>query len=396
MIYRYVFKNFYSFLEATELSTLANKQVPESNNLISLEDGQRASKVMVVLGHNASGKSKLLMPLVFMSWFISRSFQDIAPDADIPIEPHLASDSDVIICEVEFTLFLANKENIYRYELELTRTQVNREMLYVKDKRFKYVFVREWNEETKQYQVKQQGFGFNPAEAKKVRKNASLIATAAQYGVAFSEELTRFADRITTNVTVVGKRHFDKGVLDESTLFYNENLHFLEKLNTHIKRLDLGVESISIKTMTLPDASEALVPICSHQSNGHDFSLPLANESSGTRGAYSILRYILPVLEYGGIAVLDEMEFELHPQLTIEIMRIFTDPDSNPKNAQLLIATHSQEVLQHVEKNQIYLVEKHDCFSRALRLDKAQGVRRDDNLYARYIAGVYGAVPRIS
>ena len=395
MICRYAFKNFYSFLEATEVSMLANKQVPESNNVLTLEDGQRASKVMVVLGHNASGKTKLLMPLAFMSWFIRRSFQDIAPDADIPIEPHLASDSDVIICEVEFTLFLANKENIYRYELELTRTQVNRETLYVKDKRFKYVFVREWNEEKKQYQVKQQGFGFNPTEAKKVRKNASLIATAAQYGVAFAEELTGFSDRIATNVTMAGKRYFDKGVLGESTLFYNENPHFLEKLNTNIRRLDFAVEEISIKTMTLPDSSDGLVPICSHQSNGNNFSLPLTNESSGTRAAYSIFRYILPVLEYGGIAVLDEIEF-LHPQLTIEVMRMFTDPDSNPNNAQLLIATHSQEVLQHVEKNQIYLVEKHDCFSRALRLDKAQGVRRDDNLYARYIAGVYGAVPRIS
>jgi len=374
---------------------LANKQVPESNNLISLEDGQRASKVMVVLGHNASGKTKLLMPLAFMSWFISRSFQDIAPDADIPIEPHLASDSDVIICEVEFTLSLANKENIYRYELELTRTQVNRETLYVKDKRFKYVFVREWNEEKKQYQVKQQGFGFNPTEAKKVRKNASLIATAAQYGVAFAEELTGFSDRIATNVTMAGKRYFDKGVLGESTLFYSENPHFLEKLNTNIRRLDFAIEEISIKTMTLPDSSEGLVPICSHQSNGNNFSLPLANESSGTRAAYSIFCYILPVLEYGGIAVLDEIEF-LHPQLTIEVMRMFTDPDSNPNNAQLLIATHSQEVLQHVEKNQIYLVEKNDCVSKAWRLDEVQGVRRDDNLYARYIAGAYGAVPNFS
>jgi len=375
---------------------LANKQVPESNNVLTLEDGQRVSKVMAVLGHNASGKTKLLMPLTFMSWFMSRSFQDIAPDADIPIEPHLASGSDVIICEVEFMLSHANKESIYRYVLEFTRTQVNREALYVKDKRFKYVFIREWNEEKQQYQVKQQGFGFNPAEAKKVRKNASLIATAAQYGVAFSEEFTGFADRITTNVTVVSKRHFDKGVLDESTLFYNENPHFLEKLNTHIKRLDLGVESISIKTMPLPDSSEGLVPICSHQSNGKGFSLPLANESNGTRGAYSILRYILPVLEYGGIAVLDEMESELHPQMAIEVIRMFTNPDSNPNNAQLLFATHSQEVLQHVEKNQIYLVEKNDCVSGAWRLDEAKGVRRDDNLYARYIAGSYGAIPRFS
>jgi len=392
MIRSYSFKNFYSFLEETEVSLLANKQVPDSNNFTTLKDGQRVSKVMTVLGHNASAKTKLLMPLAFMSWFMSRSFQDISPDALIPIEPHLASDSDVISCEVEFTL-AHDKESTYRYELDLTKTQVNREALYVKDKRFKYLFIREWDEETKQYQVKQQGFGLKPTEAKKVRKNASLIATAAQYGVDVAKELVGFADRIATNVTMVGKRNFDDGLLGESTLFYNENKHFLEKLNTHIKRLDFGVEGISIKTITLPDSSEGLVPICSHQSKGKDFSLSLINESSGTRGAYSILRYILPVLEYGGIAVLDEMESELHPQMALEVMRLFTDSDSNPNNAQLLIATHSLEVLQRVEKNQIYLVEKNDCVSEAWRLDQMQGVRRDDNIYARYLAGAYGAVP---
>lgn len=88
------------------------------------------------------------------------------------------------------------------------------------------------------------------------------------------------------------------------------------------------------------------------------------------------------------------MESELHPQMAIEIMRLFTDTETNPHNAQLLIATHSLEVLQYVEKNQIYLVEKNDCVSDAWRLDEMKGVRRDDNIYARYLAGAYGAVPK--
>jgi len=396
MIRQYAFENFYSFLEETEVSLLANRQVPDSNNLITLDGGDRVSKVMLVLGHNASGKTKLLMPLAFMAWFMSESFR-VELDSGIPFETHLTSSSDVMRCDVEFSL--SNErggEDIYRYELEATKTHVVREALYVKDKRFKYMFIREWDEKASQYSVKQQGFGFKVAEAKKARKNASLIATAAQYGVPFAEKLVLAADKVFTNVTMGGKRHLDKDLLDESTHFYHDNGYFLDKLNTHIKRLDFGVDGVSIKKVDLPDVGEMLLPLCLHQSRGKNFSLPLVSESSGTRGAYSILRYILPVLEYGGIAVLDEMESELHPQMAIEVMRLFTDTEANPHNAQLLIATHSLEVLQYVEKNQIYLVEKNDCISEAWRLDEMKGVRRDDNIYARYLAGAYGAVPNFS
>ncbi len=394
MIRQYSFKNFYSFLEETEVSLLANKQVPDSNNLMALADGERAAKVMVVLGHNASGKTKLLMPLAFMSWFISHSFR-VEPESLIPFETHLAADSDVMHCDVEF--FLINKEggeDIYRYELEATQAHVLREALYVKDKRFKYIFIREWYEDKQEYQVKQQGFGFKASEAKKARKNASLISTAAQYGVPFAMELVNAAESVAHNLSMEGKRHLDNNLLHESTLFYHQNNAFLEKLNTQMRRLDFGVEGISIEKVDLPDGGERLTALCRHQSHGKDFVLPLFSESSGTRGAYSILRYILPILEFGGIAVLDEMESELHPQMAIEVMRLFTDTESNPHNAQLLIATHSLEVLQFVEKNQIYLVEKNDCMSEAWRLDEMKGVRRDDNLYARYLAGAYGAVPK--
>jgi AAA15 family ATPase/GTPase len=396
MIRKYTFENFYSFLEETEVSLLANKQVPDSNNLIALADGSRVSKVTVVLGHNASGKTKLLMPLAFMSWFMSCSFR-AALDSAIPFETHMASDSDVMMCDIEFSL--PNElggEDVYRYELESTQSYVVREALYVKGKRFKYVFIREWDDEAKQYNVKQQGFGFKGAEAQKVRKNASLIATAAQYGVPFAEKLVLAAHSVFTNVTMGGKRHLDDDLLNESTAFYHENNYFLDKLNAQIKRLDFGIDEVSITKVELPDGGERLIPLCRHQSKGKRFSLPLLSESSGTRGVYSILRYILPVLEHGGIAVLDEMESELHPQMAIEIMRLFTDKDSNPHNAQLLTATHSLEVLQYVEKNQIYLVEKNDCVSEAWRLDEMKGVRRDDNIYARYLAGAYGATANFS
>jgi hypothetical protein len=53
-------------------------------------------------------------------------------------------------------------------------------------------------------------------------------------------------------------------------------------------------------------------------------------------------------------------------------------------------------VLNLVEKSQVVLVEKDpDCISDAYRLDTVQGIRNDDNFYAKYMAGSYGAVPNV-
>jgi hypothetical protein len=44
----------------------------------------------------------------------------------------------------------------------------------------------------------------------------------------------------------------------------------------------------------------------------------------------------------------------------------------------------------------VILVEKNqECVSDAWRLDSVKGVRADDNLYAKYMAGAYGAIPQV-
>jgi hypothetical protein len=48
-----------------------------------------------------------------------------------------------------------------------------------------------------------------------------------------------------------------------------------------------------------------------------------------------------------------------------------------------------------LQKHQIYLCEKQQQISEAWRLDEVVGVRADDNLYAKYMAGAFGAVPEL-
>jgi len=48
-----------------------------------------------------------------------------------------------------------------------------------------------------------------------------------------------------------------------------------------------------------------------------------------------------------------------------------------------------------LNKHQIYLVEKYEQASETWRLDEMKGICKDDNLYAKYIAGAFGAIPNL-
>ena len=102
------------------------------------------------------------------------------------------------------------------------------------------------------------------------------------------------------------------------------------------------------------------------------------------------------VLANGGVAVLDEFDVNLHPEIVLSLYELFIHPETNPENAQLFFSTHSHLVLNKLDKYQIILTEKNDKGqSESWRLDGVSGVRADDNYYAKYIAGAYGAVPEL-
>ena len=198
MLHSFAFSNFQSFRERTEVSWLLDGRVPPDVWSGTATSGERVSSVMAVIGPNASGKTALLKPILFLDWFVRQSFAS-EPDAQLPLSPHAASKNDVAEFEVEADV----DGRLMRYTLRCTTQRVIHEALYAKHERMRYVFVREWNAGTQSYDVKQQDFNFAPSEARKVRPNASLISTAAQYGVPLAQQLGQTF--VMTNIDNVGR-----------------------------------------------------------------------------------------------------------------------------------------------------------------------------------------------
>lgn len=394
MLHRYSFSNFQSFRERAEVSWLLDRKVPAAAWSHTAGSGERVSRVMAVIGPNASGKTALLKPILFMHWFVTHSF-GADPTAALPFQPHAALTDEAS----EFEADLDVDGRLMRYTLRTTRQRVLHEALHVRTVRMGYVFVREWNDSTQSYEIKQQDFGFKPSEALKVRPNASLIATAAQYGVPFAQRLA--SSQIWSNIHQHGRMVNDAGQLIQAATHFAAEEAQRQQLVHLLSAWDLGLSDVHVREVEAVQLdgkpSKFWLPFGIHRAaGGVSFELPFALESSGTQGALVLLSRLLPVLANGGLAVIDEFENDLHPHMLEPILDLFASPVTNPHGGQLLFTCHALEVLNILHKSQFTLVEKNeDNQSSAWRLDSVEGIRSDDNLYAKYMAGAYGAVPQL-
>jgi hypothetical protein len=401
MLHSYSIRNFQSFYEPVEVSFRMTKKSATLGWDTASSSGQRLTTAMAVIGPNGAGKTALIKPLAFAGWFIADSFQTMAPTDRIPLRPYFDSDQPI---EMEFEA--DDKDGtLWKYVIKATQQRVIHEALYRKQKSFSYVFLRDWDESEQHYNIKQQNFGFAPAEAKKVRQNASLISTAAQYGVDVAEKLASLC--VSTNVTAYGRLHANQQSNAMAAKYFFEDAARRAEMENLLRSWDLGLSGIEIREypfaippgVVVPEdikLPSQLIPFGVHElSDGSRHELPMTEESNGTQTAFVTLSMLLKVLAEGGIAVMDELENDMHPHMLEPLLDLFASPTTNPHHAQIIFTCHSAEVLNLLGKPQVMLVQKRGCQSEAWRLDTMAGVRSQDNLYAKYMSGAYGAVPEL-
>ena len=407
MILGFSMKNFYSFKEENIVSFIVNKKSPCTDAYVTTWSGKKVTKILACFGKNASGKTNLLKVLSFLNWFIQKSF-DLGPESLIPIKPFLfeKEKSKIICLSIDFDL----EGKIHRYVLQITIEQVINESLHVRDgKGFKYLFKREWNEREKKYDFSTKNFGLQNSfgEFLQKRKNASTLSIALQHNNEASKKISLYFSSISTNVKEQGRE--DRLVSDKmlarifnSAEYFHENKEDKTKAEKLLMGFDLGLSGITIEERELGinkggKQDKIIIPFGVHVGKDKSITnLPFYYESSGTQNLFILLRQILPILAKGGIAILDEFEIDLHPHMIPSLLNLFISPKTNPHNAQLLFSCHSIELMKMLDKYQILLVDKDEYgYSEVIRLDEMKGVRSDDNIYAKYDAGAYRAVPNI-
>jgi predicted ATPase len=402
MLYRLEIENFYSIRLPQVIDLRVAENVPGAPGRFDPlfpSSKERAVRVIALFGPNASGKSTVLKAVAFIAWFAQHSFQ-LPPTAALPCERfndaeaqneplHLGVEFsgplDLTIEEVTDT----TEQGTWRYELTVAAKEgklvVSSEALRQRAQgKGKWVRVFERNGEDVQA-GKTFGLAGYGMVIDKVRDNASLISTLAQFDHKPSLRLQAVASRVWRNILLDRIEMPDSDVVQ----LYASDSRLVEALNRDIQRVDLGIRRMHIQqTPTGP------IVLFDHEGLGHP--MPWAFESHGTRNFIKYFPLLNLALTNGGVAVVDEIDISIHPLLLPEIVRWFHDPERNPNKAQLWMSCHAASLLEELQKEEVFFCEK-DSRGRTsvYGLQDIQNVRRTDNRYRKYLSGVYGAVPRL-
>ena len=388
MIKYFKWNNFYSFRDEAKISFEVNQNAPKTNAF--LDHGEiRLSKINSIFGPNASGKTNILNALFFVHNFIVNSFH-FKHKGFFNYFPYMNNDEN---SEFEVSFFI--DKVCYIYSFSVNKDFVLSEKLQKKDitdNNLKTVFKRQ---EQKFYSINFDNKNIQNLFNQMVRPNSSVISAFSQINQLEMQKISSFWKN---NIIFPQLPHTqDMFRLSDISKQYDQEPDLLSELKNILNDLDIGKHKLLFKNMPVDHSKNLLfLPLIERYNSKEDkkYLIHLSGESHGVFNLFSKMFFILKSIKNGGLVCIDELELGIHPQAVSRILNLFIE-NTNQKG-QILFTTHMTPVLMGLNKYQVYLVEKNKYNeSETFRLDQVEGVRTEDNLFKKYMAGVYGGFPDI-
>ncbi len=394
MLRKFRVKNFLSFRDWQTLDLTVAGNAPDlPGRFVQSVPGSkdRFPTFVAIFGANASGKTNLLLALTYLASFVCYSQED-RPGQEIALLPFFGNDRDTDTTDFEIEIDLPHENYLKRVRFYY-RLVISPDLSCVLEEELKYYPQRKSRRLFHRRGQKIQfgndfSISMNDPSITKVRENASLISTLAYLNHPMSRYLTQKIEMMDTNLPEILTER--KTVTEKSSIQYQFQPQMLDDLDNLLKKFDTGIEKIE-----LSKEDGGWKPYFRHRNI--EPSIPYEVQSHGTKRIYSLFPILHKALDRGGIAVIDEIDNAIHSLLLPEIIDLFVDPNRNPRNAQLIAACQNPSILQHLEKEEVFFAEKGDDGATEIYgLKDIKGVRRESNIYANYLAGAFGGVPKVA
>ena len=398
MIHKITIENFFSIADIQELIFEVPRNAPDLACFKSSRSKEdvRLPTVVGFFGSNASGKSTILRSIVSSVKFALHSF-DWTDEINLLFQPYRQKDwwgkPTKITIEFDCKISSDKPTTIFRYELHVAHTahEFNNKTIayeslsYAPQGKFRCLFERKGQD----IHFSQE-FGIantNDPRKESIRPNASVISTLTKLNHALSIHLSQIIGTMQTNY--IGVTKIQPNANQWLSVYANDKT-CLDRLNRELRRFDVGLES-----MVIEPGNQGLL-FAKFQHVGLDDFIYFGEESAGTQRFVEIFPRLHYVLETGSIAIIDEIDTDLHPLLLPELFRWFNDPERNPYGAQLFFTAHNPALLDDLEKEQIFFTEKPSGeSSHVYGARDIKGLRREPSLMKKYLAGELGAVPHV-
>jgi hypothetical protein len=167
-----------------------------------------------------------------------------------------------------------------------------------------------------------------------------------------------------------------------------------------LRLADLGIDDVVFieQPAHSPDRPPFRQPRLVHRTSSEQLEMDFESESAGTQSWYRLIGPLLTALRTGSLLLFDEIDASLHPTLSAQLISLFHDPSTNPGGAQLIFTTHDTSLLNHLNRDEVWLTEKRpDGSTRLGALAEFAGerVRKSQNLENAYLHGRFGALPDV-
>jgi hypothetical protein len=418
MLLRFEVSNHRSILEPVELSMIAvDEDRPAAREFDLL--AERVLAMAGIYGPNASGKSNVVEALAWLSSAVGRSLRTW--DKFIPREPFKFGHGPKTPSTYEVEMVVKGVR--YAYRVDVDDSAVLFEGLYsYPERRRRVLFERE------DLEIHfRRGLGALAGTSKLLTPTTLALSAAMR----FDEPEVQPFGRALAGIRVLGaqrrrlwrrplvagslgisstERLFDeRGPSMQPSLFDDPDFAPSDPRESALALLrfaDLGIDDVQVVEDEAEEAHSLM--LCRreprrqlrliHRVAGQELPFDLDEESAGTQTWFALIGPTLSALRSGRILLFDEIDASLHPRLSARLLELFQDPETNRYGAQLIFTTHDTSLLNHLNRDEVWLTEKDDSGATTLTALAEFGgdkVRRSLNLEKAYLQGRFGAVPEL-
>ncbi len=405
MLVQYTVENYRSIKDELVINFRADERYSSSEWVIQDESlSVPLYKCIGLIGPNASGKTNVIQSFRFAFRFILNTIKR-RDSSKINVEKFaFAEKMDEEPTFFEF-VFYRNKIK-YVYGFSISTKEVLEEYLegYFSEEP-KVLFER--------YHGQQFEFGNTDVDlqkeiAKKTNPNRLYMPVAAEWGYTPLKEIYQwfeFYSRQYENFNVESMISEIIKKEDRKKIFINE----LQKADFNIKDVYIKNKKMDQKSrdtfkkflievlgeneeLSISDI-RPIIRVVHENYAGEIFDIALDEDSAGTESFVENVSELLYISERSGLMVEDELGKNYHTKLVQHFLGMFRSKVVNPGQAQLFFTTHNTKILNMVNPDQVYLVDKDETGATVVKLLDDYLIQENDDIELGYLKGRYGGVP---
>lgn len=420
MLLEFTVENYRSFYDKKTLVLEADKALKECSKT-NLFDSNKYTlmRSLALYGANSSGKSNLVKAMHAMARCVLSSVK-LNDNDELEYDPFLLLKDN--LRPTMFEVLFLKGEYCYRYGFRYNMERIVGEWLFRKTtprSKEQMMFVR--NEEG--IYVEENNFSEGTGYEEKTNNNRLFLSLCQQLGGEISRQVISWFQsdfNVISGLNNQQYRSYSKLIFHKKENLSADALKFFQKLKLGFGNILTHEEEPSIP-QDLPTEFKALfqreiqgkksIELDSVHNVYSDKGKVIGTinfsfedrESSGTNKLFDLSGPIFETLYTGAVLVVDELDAKMHPLISQYIIELFNNPETNPKNAQLIFTTHDTHLLSQkiLRRDQIWFTEKDakeqtDLYSLMdIVLPDGTKPRNDANYEKNYISGRYGAIPYI-